>query len=535
MVPLWGLARLRLRGDNEHMRRGGLAVVGSATVSLVVLLAALSLPGTARGDGGAAAKVEPRLARIAEERGPEAQIDIILRGDSSDKLFRKYARKGKELSLVGGVSLTVKAKELDRIASDPDVSYVLADPPVESQGSGVVDYSKLSTVYPFADHAKDVWDKGYDGRGVGIAVIDSGVAGTPDFGSRLVQVTLPEQTWSGDDTVGHGSLVAGIAAGKSVDGKFIGVAPGATIFALNVNNPAGVHASDVIDALQWVYENAHAYNIRVVNLSLGETVAGTYQLSTLDLAVERVWAAGIEVVVSAGNGGPGAIDFAPANDPLVLTVGATDAKGTNSSGDDVVASFTATGTTVDGYAKPEMVAPGRLIASLLPAGTTLSLLAPAANRVAAGYATISGTSFAAPQVAGAAALLFQKHPDWSPDQVKWTLVQKAHGIAGGQTLRTLEANAAIGVGTPGLANQGVLALVCAPSSTCFADTGVSTLSSSWNSSSWNSSSWNSSSWNSSSWNSSSWNSSSWNSSSWNSSSWNSSSWNNAAWNWYCWD
>ena len=304
---------------------------------------------------------------------------------------------------------------------------------------------------------------------------------------------------------------------------------------MNVNNPGGVHSSDVIDALQWVYENAHTYNIRVVNLSLGETVAGSYQLSTLDLAVERVWAAGIVVVVSAGNGGTGAIDYAPANDPLALTVGATDPKGTNSSGDDVVTSFSATGTTQGGYAKPEMVAPGRLIASVLPAGTTLALLAPAANKVAPGYASISGTSFAAPQVAGAAALLLQKHPDWSPDQIKWTLVQKAHGIAGGQSLRTLEANAAIGVATPGLANQGVLALVCAPGSTCLADTGVSTLSSSWNSSSWNSSSWNSSSWNSSSWNSSSWNSSSWNSSSWNSSSWNSSSWNSSSWNTSSWN
>ena len=511
--------------------------VGSAAVGLILsLVCSLSLPGTARGDGGSAAKVEPRLARLAGEKSdPNAPLEIILRGDSTDKLYRRYARKGKELSLVGGVSATVKVKDLEKIAADPDVSFVLADPPVESQGSGVVDYSKLTSLYPFADHAKDVWDKGYDGRGVGIAVIDSGVAPGPDFGGRLVQVTTPAQTWTNDDSVGHGSLVAGIAAGKSAEGKFIGVAPGATVYALNVNNPGGVHSSDVIDALQWVYENAHTYNIRVVNLSLGETVAGTYQLSTLDLAVERVWAAGIVVVVSAGNGGTGAIDYAPANDPLALTVGATDPKGTNSSGDDVVTSFSATGTTQGGYAKPEMVAPGRLIASVLPSGTTLALLAPAGNKVAPGYASISGTSFAAPQVAGAAALLLQKHPDWSPDQIKWTLVQKAHGIAGGQSLRTLEANAAIGVATPGLANQGVLALVCAPGSTCLADTGVSTLSSSWNSSSWNSSSWNSSSWNSSSWNSSSWNSSSWNSSSWNSSSWNSSSWNSSSWNTSSWN
>jgi serine protease AprX len=504
-------------------------------LALVAVLAALAGGvSSARADDGHSAKVEGRLAAQANSKGPEAELQIILRGDDTDKLFRKYAKHGEELPLVGGVATSVKVKDLDKLAADPDVSFVAADPPVAPQGT--VDYSKLTTSYPFADNAQKVWVDKYDGSGVGIAVIDSGVAPVSDFSGRLVQVTMPGQPWGNDDTYGHGSLVAGVAAGKSSDGKFIGIAPGATVYALNVNNPAGVNSSDVIAALQWVYTNAHTYNIRVVNLSLAETLPSSYLQSTLDLAVERVWAAGVTVVVAGGNGGVGAVDFAPANDPLALSVGGTDNMGTNYVGDDVLASWSALGTTVNGYAKPEMVAPGRRIASVLPAGTYLDSVAPAANRVAPGYATISGTSFSAPQVAAAAALVLQRHPGWSPDQVKWALVQKAKPISAG-LLRTLDAVAAetVSDGDVGRANQGVLALVCAPGATCLTDNGGSTAASNWDSSTWNSSTWNSSTWNSSTWNSSTWNSSTWNSSTWNSSTWNSSTWNSSTWNSSTWN
>jgi serine protease AprX len=363
------------------------------------------------------------------------------------------------------------------------------------------------------------------------------VSPEPDFGSRLVQVRLDGQTGSLDDAQGHGSLVAGVAAGASPDGRFVGVAPGATIYALNVNNPAGANSSDVISALQWVFENAHAYNIRVVNLSLQETVTSSYETSLLDLAVERLWAAGIVVVAAAGNTGAGTTSYAPANDPLALTVGSTDNRDTLSSLDDVMAAFSSSGVTGDGFAKPELLAPGRHIVSTLSTDSLLWQQAPAANRISSGsgYVSISGTSFSAPQVAGAAAVLFEEHPGWSPDNVKWLLGHTSQAVAG-SSVRALSLGTAVAFnGTPGLANQGVPALVCAPSTECVVAGTVGTVSSSWNSSSWNSSSWNSSSWNSSSWNSSSWNSSSWNSSSWNSSSWNSSSWNSSSWNSSSWN
>jgi serine protease AprX len=494
---------------------------------MLSLLVSFSLPASASAGEGASAKIEPRLAKLAERKGKNELVEIILRGPDTNKLFSKYAKKGAPLGLVGGVATSVKVKDLEKLAEDPEISYVLADAPVQPL-DGPVDYDELKTTYDQTDRAHMVWNQGYTGAGVGIAVIDSGVAPTADFAGRLVQVTMPGQPWSNNDVVGHGSLVAGVAAGSATSGRFIGVAPGATIYALNVANPAGVNASDVIAALQWVFLNAHTYNIRVVNLSLGESIPSTYTQSVLDLAIERVWAAGIVVVVSSGNGGPGMIDFAPANDPLALSVGATDNRGTSSTSDDRLATFTSYGTTVAGHAKPEVLAPGRLIGSVLPDGTILDELAPAQNLLSDGYAKISGTSFSAPQVAGAAALLLQRHPDWSPDQVKGALVSQARTVTG-TSLRSMNLELSFALASPAPANQGVAALVCAPGASCLPDNGTSTVASLWNSGTWNSGTWNSGTWNSGTWNSGTWNSGTWNSGTWNSGTWNSASWNSAAW------
>jgi subtilisin family serine protease len=144
---------------------------------------------------------------------------------------------------------------------------------------------------------------------------------------------------------------------------------------------------------------------------------------------------------------------------------------------------------------------------VLPATTTLGQQAPAANLLGAGYATMSGTSFAAPQVAGAAALLLEAHPGWTPDQIKWALTQNGRSLSG-SAARSLDIAAAIAFsGTPGSANAGV------PPAPQPGDTSTSTTATS-NTSSWNTSSWNTSSWNTSSWNTSSWNTSSWNFSTW---------------------
>ena len=473
-------------------------------------------------------KIASSLARLAARSKPNARLRVIVLGRRADVAARAEGKLRKRLRLVPGVAATVRASDLAALAARPGVSLVARDAPVTLTATGGVSTSSLASIYPGRDAVAKPWGAGMTGQGVGIAVIDSGVTPSDAFGSRLVQVPLDGQTGSLDDTVGHGTMVAGVAAGDSPDGAFIGIAPGATVYALNINRPTGVYTSDVITALKWVFDNAHAYNIRVVNLSLTENVTSSYTNSPLDLAVERLWASGVFVAVAAGNRGAGAIDYAPANDPLALTAGAFDTMDTAGPKDDTLLSWSSRGTTVDGYAKPEMVLPGRHIAGPLPSGTYLDGVAPSANRVASGYATINGTSFAAPQIAGAAAILFQEHPTWSPDNLKWLLIAKPGPKPKNSTVPSLNLGPVYDFNsTPGRANQGVPALVCAPGATCL--TG-STVASDWDSSSWSSSSWSSSSWSSSSWNSSSWSATAnWDSSSWSSSSWSSSSWSSTTW------
>ena len=473
-------------------------------------------------------RVAAALTRLAARSEPDHRLHVIVEGEGAVSAASAYGRIERRLP-DGAVAATVTAARLDRLSRQPGVSLVAPNARVAFDAVGTVSAANLATIYPGRDSASNPWNAGVTGAGVGIAVIDSGVTPSVDFGSRLVQVRLDGQTGSLDDTLGHGTLVAGIAAGRSPDGHFIGIAPAATIYALNIERPDGVRTSDVITALKWVFDHAHEYNIRVVNLSLSETVESSYEDSALDLAVERLWASGIFVVAAAGNGGVGEVDYAPANDPLVFTVGSFDTLGTSGPGDDTLSVWSARGTTVDGFVKPDLVAPGRRIAGPLASGSVYDGEAPTANRVAPAYASVSGTSFSAPQVAGAAAVIFQAHPAYSPDNMKWILIAKQGAKPRNSRVGALSLSSSYNLaGTPGRSNQGVPALVCAPGGVCLTD---GTVASAWDSSSWTSSSWNSSSWNSSSWNSSSWNSTAdWDSSSWTSSSWSSSSWSSTAWN-----
>ncbi len=489
------------------------------------VVAASSTPAATKGSYG---KIAPGLARYVASEAPDASIRVIVQGPGALAAVTAHGRVTARLGMVGGVSARINAGQLRNLAKEPGVSRIALDAPISFATTGAVSTSSLATIYPKRDAVSKPWNAGVTGRGVGIAVVDSGVTPSADFDGRLTQVALDGQTGSLDDTIGHGTMVAGIAAGSSSDSKFIGIAPGANVYAINISRPEGVYTSDVITALKWVFDNAHAYNIRVVNLSLTETVPSSYKDSPLDLAVERLWASGVFVAVSSGNRSAGQIDYAPANDPLAMAVGAFDTYDTSGGKDDRLLTWSSRGTTQDGFAKPEIVVPGRHVAAPLPPGSYLDTRAPSSNRVAPGYASINGTSFAAPQIAGAAAIIFQEHPGWSPDNIKWLLVAKPGPKPKDSTVGSLNLGPVFDFSSnPGRANQGVAALVCAPGTTCV---GGSTIASSWDSSSWTASSWNASSWNASSWNASSWNSvADWDASSWNASSWNGSSWNSTSW------
>jgi serine protease AprX len=495
--------------------------------TFVIGLCALAFAGGSGATVGRASapgpgNIAPGLEKRAASAPADALLNVIVQGPGARAAAAGHGRLTRDLGFVGGVAAQVRAGQLQRLAHAPNVSFVAPDAPVELTAGGI-STSSLLTLYPGRDSASNPWSAGAIGSGVGIAVIDSGVTPSADFGDRLVQVRLDGQDGSLNDTVGHGTMVAGVAAGYSPDGKFIGIAPGASVYAINVSRDGGVYSSDVITALKWVFDNAHRYNIRVVNLSLTETVKSSYTESPLDLALERLWASGVFVSVSAGNSGVGQIDFAPANDPLVFTTGAFDTMDTAGPGDDRLAPWSSSGKTVDGFNKPELVAPGRHIGAPLPSGSTLDNRAPAGNRLAPGYATINGTSFSAPQTAGAAAIIFGAHPGWSPDNVKWALIAKKGPSPKDSKVGSLSLSSSYNIaGTPGRANQGVPALVCAPGDTCLSG---STVASTWDSNSWTSNSWTSNSWSDAGWNSNSWTANAdWSSNSWTSNSWTSNSW-----------
>ncbi|TMK51067.1 MAG: peptidase S8 and S53 subtilisin kexin sedolisin, partial [Actinobacteria bacterium] len=263
-----------------------------------------------------------------------------------------------------------------------------------------------------------------------------------------------------NDSYGHGTFIAGIIAGSGASsaGQYAGMAPGVNLISIKIAGANGTtDVSNVLAALQWVVSFKDRYNIKVLNLSLGTNGVQTYRTDPFDYAVEQAWQAGITVVVSAGNAGPnpGTISK-PADDPFVITVGAVDDSSTPGLGDDFIPDFSARGPTAsDGITKPDIVAPGTHIVSLRSPGSTIDQNFP---HMDAYYHKGSGTSQAAGVVSGAAALLLQSRPTWSPDRVKFAFTSTAHNVASTNPNDVgsgeIDVNAARNAPT-GLANQGV--------------------------------------------------------------------------------
>jgi len=436
----------------------------------------------------------------------------------------------KKMSLIAGFSADLTGKQIANLAKNPKVRWISLDAPLFTSDftSDPVNSSALLNVYDSAVGADKLWTEPpyLDGSGVTVAVVDSGITADPDLqasgssSSRIIASTtvVPNST-STDDGYGHGTHVAGILGGNGnmEAGQRIGIAPNVNLVNVKVSADNGmVLGSDLVTALQWVYDNRATYNIKVVNISSNSTVAESYNTSPIDAAVEVLWFNGVVVVVSAGNSSSGAV-YPPANDPFAITVGATDDMGTASINDDAVASFSTYGITEDGFAKPELVAPGRNIISLLASTSDNIYLNHPANRVDDSYFRMSGTSMSAPMVSGAVALLLENEPSLNPDQVKYRLMATANQDWPGYSSSSagagyLDAYAAVQDATTGTANTGV------PPSQMLSTGG--------NSIAWNSVGWNSVGWNSVGWNSVGWNSVGWNSVGWNSVGWNSDYWGN---------
>lgn len=306
------------------------------------------------------------------------------------------------------------------------------------------------------------------GRGVGVAVLDTGIAGDlPDFvtagKSRVIAsaVTNPCAR-NADDQVGHGTHVAGLIAGNSMNspslkklqGKYMGIAPRANLISVKVSDDDGdTTVLDVINGLQFVVDHKAELGIRVVNLSLSSTVAESYKTDPLDAAVEAAWFSGIVVVAAAGNEGvaPDAVSYSPGNDPYVISVGALDDRGSTYLYDDQLASWSSRGVTQDGVQKPEVLAPGnRLVAPLAPNSDFERMCRRC--MISHSYFRVSGTSMASGVVSGVAALVIEKNPGMTPNQVKGALMGTLRNVPGAGA--AVDANAALD--GSGSANAGLV-------------------------------------------------------------------------------
>ena len=379
-----------------------------------------------------------------------------------------------------------------------------------------IDLTKMANTFVKAIRADQLWNVGLYRRGwaVTVAVVDSGIANHVDLNnytgtSRLAgQVNFVPGASTPDDYYGHGTHIAGTIAGlgDSSGRVYMGVAPEARLVDVRVMNDRGHgNTSTVVEGLQWIYNNRSNYNIKIVNLSLNSRIPESYNKSALNAALEVLWFNKIVVVVSAGNGGKQRL-YPPANDPFVITVGAVDDKGTVIITDDTLSPFSAYGMTSDGFLKPDLVAPGSNIVSVLASDDSNLVVANPSNTVTAPnnsrYFKMSGTSMAAAVVAGAVAILLEDEPNLTPDQVKHRLRATARPFSGPESCAAgagyLDISAAVNGTTTQSANTGIAA-----SQRLWSGTEPIT----WGSVSWNSVSWNSVSWNSTNWNSVSWNSS----------------------------
>jgi serine protease AprX len=415
------------------------------------------------------------------------------------------------------------------------------------------------------------WNQGYTGDGVDVAVIDSGVAPVAGLEAPGKLVNGPDLSLDSQnpslrylDAYGHGTFMAGLIAAN--DATYRGMAPDARLVSLKVGAADGaVDVSQVIAAIDWVVQHAHdpGFNIRVINLSYGTNSLQDPSTDPLAYAAEQAWKRGIVVVAAGGNYGfqsqrnaPALAD--PAYDASLLAVGSIDTMGTLRTSDDQVPSFSPwpkRGATRG----VDLVTPGVHLQGLRVPNSFIDVNHPE-GYLDDRYFRGSGTSQSAALVSGAAALVLQKYPDATPDQVKQLLMgtatylnsQKSQAQGGGELNLAAALAAPLPSGTrASFDDTGTGSLeqargsdhLTAPGGTVLAgeqdifgkpfdSAGMAALeasASSWSGGTWNASSWSGSSWSGLNWLASSWSASSWSASSWSASSWSANTWSGSSW------
>jgi serine protease AprX len=423
---------------------------------LLILVADAAFAAAPEGAGKLVGKfapdLTPTLARAHQgQAAANETVKVIVQyrqvpqTEQEGRVQRLGAQLNHRLHLVKGIALTIPVSALPALEADPEIVSVTVDHPMKE----LDDLSDVAAGMPSA------WNAGYNGAGIGVAVIDSGINDShPDLknSSETASRVVYHQDFTGTtstnsnggkyDLYGHGTHVAGIIGGNGYlsGGTYQGVASAVNLVDLRALDLNGSGSdSTVIAAIEEAIALQNTYNIRVINLSLGRGIFVSYTQDPLCQAVESAWKAGIVVVVAAGNYGRVSINgsngfgtiTAPGNDPYVITVGAMKNNGSSSPSAETIASYSSKGpTTYDHVVKPDIVAPGNDIVSLAAPGATLEADYPAelvnGNDGNNDYFTLSGTSMATPLVAGAAALLLQQNSQLTPDQVKARLMKDTY-------------------------------------------------------------------------------------------------------------
>src|ERR671937_2921153 len=462
---LWGR-----RGESRSNALWGSGKRGIVLTALAAMLVVPVAGSAALGVPGSSAVV-PKSLLAQAAANPTQQFNVIVQGDKDSKGAQDDVQSGggnvkKRFLTVAGVSASLSGADLLKLAKNPHITAITPDVKVSAAAYEDSTMWQDSTDMSILQNSFDPNTGAITGpapQAPTIAIVDSGVQARTDFGSRLVaQVNMCSLCTSGNgyDEEGHGTMVAGVAAGA---GKYAGGAPNAKIVSIKTSNANGEsRTSDVIAAADWINQHAKDYGIRVVNFSLAGASETSFRVDPLDKAVEALWLKGIVVVAAAGNHGQGApvsMSYAPGNDPFVITVGALDQHTTSDPSDDTVPAWSAYGMTMDGFPKPDLSAPGRYMISAVPSTASIPKTVP--HRVGApGYIWMSGTSFSTPVVSAAAAQILARHPNFTPDQVKGALMLTANylpavaGMAGG--VGEIDAGGAATMDNPPNPNVGLL-------------------------------------------------------------------------------
>ena len=489
----------------------------------------------------------------------------------------RHLEMHRRIAIIDAVVATLPSGAAEALRATPEVASVTADAAVSLLASTYDPVADANSLYNSETTTKvrNMWQKGITGKGIDVALIDSGVAPVAGLSETGKIVNGPDLTPESQnsstryrDTYGHGTHMAGIIAGHDAGAdlsasstdttSFLGVAPDARIVSVKVADAHGnSDVSQVIAGIDWVVQHAKdpGMNVRVLNLSFGTNSTQAYTLDPLAYAAEVAWRSGIVVVVSAGNSGSGGMTN-PAIDPFLIAVGATDTRGTNSLSDDVIPSFSSQGL---GARLPDIVAPGVHVPSLRVPGSYIDTQYASTGAINTRLFRGSGTSQAAAFVSGAVAQLLQANPTYTPDKIKQALrgtalkLGMANPQAQGQGLVNVAPAASFpattvaqaftrstgtgtlegsrgevhlvldGVTLTGEKDINGMAFNAAAMATAEANK------TSWNGGVWNGSAWAGSAWSGTSWTTTSWSGRSWAGSLWSGRSWAAGTWTSAGW------